>query len=330
MATNVSKLVLALGASLLLIAPPDVFRLGRDGLVTSSRLVGVVYAGALLLWCAGQSQILGKRFSPPQRSFEQTVFLAFLSSVPWSVVEFVSAAAPTSAPFVGLPFAFGMSVALFTHAPYATYDHPTTENRGYWRGMVLYPSVAFALIAIAALIRGRPPMIVRGLLLTAVGWPAGLWAGLILGYRIKVWSAAIELVFGFLRRLARPLVAFGIGYLAIVLVFGGVYGALWKLGGEAMFSGLTKQPGFAEFAYFSLVTAATVGYGDVAPRSTAARLIAGAEIILSLGWTLVVFAALISTFAAAGTTPDGAQPSRRDARPRLDATGRSTDEREVV
>jgi hypothetical protein len=178
--------------------------------------------------------------------------------------------------------------------------------------MAFYPGITFALFAFAALIWGAPPVIVRGLLVTVVGWPAGLWAGLILGYRMKVWSAAMELVFGFLRRLGRPLVAFGVGYLAIVLIFGSIYGALWKLGGAATFSGLTERPGFAEFAYFSLITAATVGYGDVAPRSTGARLIAGTEIVVSLAWTLVVFAALISTFAAAGTSTGAPAPASRD------------------
>ena len=105
-------------------------------------------------------------------------------------------------------------------------------------------------------------------------------------------------VFRLLQRLGRPMVAFGFGYLVIVLVFGSVYGAIWRLDGARSFSGLPGQPNFGDFAYFSLITAATVGYGDVAPRSGPARLTAGMEIIASLAWTIVVFAALMSRFAA--------------------------------
>jgi hypothetical protein len=263
----------------------------------------------LVLWFVGRGQILEKRLSPPRRSFDQMLFLAFLSTLPWSFVEFATAAAPSIGGALGTPFAFGMSVALLTKAPYATYDHPTIENRKYWRGMALYGSVGFALIAAVVFIRGASVVAVRDLLLLAVGWPSGLWVGLILGNRIKMWSAAMAQVFRFLHRLGRPMVAFGLGYLAIVLVFASVYGALWRLDGARTFSGLPGQPNFGDFAYFSLITAATVGYGDVAPRSTAARLSAGVEIIVSLGWTIVVFAALMSIFAPTSSADNKSPPS---------------------
>jgi hypothetical protein len=51
------------------------------------------------------------------------------------------------------------------------------------------------------------------------------------------------------------------------------------------------------FLYFSLVTATTIGYGDIISHSASARTLVGVESLVSLAWTLVVFAALSVQFA---------------------------------
>lgn len=310
MVARIARLLLALAASLLLIVPPDLFRLGLGGITTGVRLVGSIYGVGLVLWAAGRYQVLGKKLSPPRRNFDQVVFVMFLATLPWSVVELVTAAAPAIGTFAGFPFAFGMSVALFTNAQYATIDYPTVENRKYWQRWALYGSIGFSLVAAGLTLTSgfsaegaRHGLLAEGArygLLAAVSWPCGLWSGLNLGYRIKEWSAIWVQIFHFLRKLGRPMVAFAFGYAAIVALFGSIYGAVWRLDGAGSFSGLPGQPGFGDFIYFSVMTAATVGYGDVAPRSGTARLLAETEIILSLAWTIVVFAALMSVFA---TTP---------------------------
>jgi hypothetical protein len=53
------------------------------------------------------------------------------------------------------------------------------------------------------------------------------------------------------------------------------------------------------FMYFSLVTATTIGYGDIVPKSALAKSLAGLQSITALGWTLVVFAVLSLQFAEA-------------------------------
>jgi hypothetical protein len=190
-----------------------------------------------------------------------------------------------------------MSVALITHAPYATYDHPKVGNRGYWRGMALYGAVGLASAMLVEWFRGASTAVLWRGLLIAVGWPSGLWVGLSLGYRIKEWAAVLARVFGVLQDLSRPLAAFAFGYAALVVAFGALHGAVWKLDSGRSFSGLGEHPSLGDFVYFSLITAATVGYGDVVPRSPAARIAVGAEIVLSVGWTLVVFTVLMSIFA---------------------------------
>jgi hypothetical protein len=214
MVARIARLLLALAASLLLIVPPDLFRLGLGGITTGVRLVGSIYGVGLVLWAAGRYQVLGKKLSPPRRNFDRVVFVMFLATLPWSVVELVTAAAPAIGTFAGFPFAFGMSVALFTNAQYATIDYPTVENRKYWQRWALYGSIGFSLVAAGLTLTSgfsaegaRHGLLAEGArygLLAAVSWPCGLWSGLNLGYRIKEWSAIWVQIFHFLRKLGSP------------------------------------------------------------------------------------------------------------------------------
>ena len=224
---KIARLLLALIASLLLITPSDVFRLGLGGVITSIRLISFLYGLSLILWVAAQRQVLGEKYSPPLRTFDEAVFLAFVSTVPFAFVELTTAVAPSIGTAVGIPFAFGMSVALATRVRYATYDHPAVENRRYWRLVGLYPSLVFSLMTAAQVIRkGFSGQIASNGSLAVVSWPLGLWVGLNLGYRIKEWSAVWVQVLDVIRRLARPMLAFAFGYFSIVIVFASGYAAL--------------------------------------------------------------------------------------------------------
>jgi hypothetical protein len=61
------------------------------------------------------------------------------------------------------------------------------------------------------------------------------------------------------------------------------------------FSSCLGLNGFDAF-YFSLITATTVGYGDIAPTSVLAKSITMVQIFLSLGYAVLVFSALSSFF----------------------------------
>jgi hypothetical protein len=50
--------------------------------------------------------------------------------------------------------------------------------------------------------------------------------------------------------------------------------------------------------YFSLVTLATVGYGDILPRSETARMMAMIEAVVGQFYVAVVVAAFVGMFAA--------------------------------
>jgi voltage-gated potassium channel len=45
-------------------------------------------------------------------------------------------------------------------------------------------------------------------------------------------------------------------------------------------------------AYFSIVTIATVGYGDIVPASGSARLMASAEILVGVAYTVFFFSVI--------------------------------------
>ena len=55
-----------------------------------------------------------------------------------------------------------------------------------------------------------------------------------------------------------------------------------------------KTVSFVDGIYFSVVTAATVGYGDIVPRSDAAKVLTMAEIALSLVYVVLLFSAASS------------------------------------
>ncbi|MBI4738135.1 two pore domain potassium channel family protein [Candidatus Woesearchaeota archaeon] len=61
--------------------------------------------------------------------------------------------------------------------------------------------------------------------------------------------------------------------------------------------GFEKEVGYGTFVYYSVVTFATVGYGDITPLSTAARVVAGTHIILSTVVN-VLFIAIILVFVS--------------------------------
>jgi hypothetical protein len=58
--------------------------------------------------------------------------------------------------------------------------------------------------------------------------------------------------------------------------------------------------------YFSLSTAATVGFGDIVPRSTLARVFVMAEILLTFAYVVFLFSVLGSAVRARVSTEEGA------------------------
>ena len=82
-------------------------------------------------------------------------------------------------------------------------------------------------------------------------------------------------------RILVPAFAFLTFYSLIVVVFAALYRILDRLATVPQFvvQGVAKELSFTESLYFSLVTLATVGYGDIIPATNLTRMLAGFEVV---------------------------------------------------
>ena len=162
-----------------------------------------------------------------------------------------------------------MLVGLLTAAPYANLDRPNVSDTLYWKTA----GTLFAIVIGSGIFAVRGPS--RASLIEAVNTSllcaGGLWLGLIVGNHVNQWISALRPTFRLLNRMSKIISAFAVGYFTIVVLFSTFFAAVWRLNGPESFMGLPKDPGFPMFVYFSLVTATTVGYGDIVPRSVLAR-----------------------------------------------------------
>ncbi len=95
--------------------------------------------------------------------------------------------------------------------------------------------------------------------------------------------------------IAVPMVAFTMVYSILVVAFGAVYRIADGLSRVPLFhiSGSGQSLAFPDALYFSLVTQATVGYGDVTPHDDGVRLLAAVQVVLGQLLLLFGFAELM-------------------------------------
>ena len=82
-------------------------------------------------------------------------------------------------------------------------------------------------------------------------------------------------------RLAVPAFAFLTFYALLVILFASVFSIISQFAGPDHFrvGTVTRPISFSEAIHFSIVTISTVGYGDIVPASSFARMLASAEVI---------------------------------------------------
>lgn len=93
-----------------------------------------------------------------------------------------------------------------------------------------------------------------------------------------------EEFFARVRHLAAPAFAFTTFYSVIVVVFASLYRIIDLVTGHPNFlvGGAVRPLGFSEALYFSVITVATVGYGDILPRTDLARALASIEVLIGV------------------------------------------------
>jgi voltage-gated potassium channel len=85
-------------------------------------------------------------------------------------------------------------------------------------------------------------------------------------------------------------------YSVLVIVFAALYRILSSISPAPDFV-VAGQPGeisFVESLYFSVITMATVGYGDITPLSDLARLVAAVQVVVGILLLLFGFSEILS------------------------------------
>ncbi len=133
-------------------------------------------------------------------------------------------------------------------------------------------------------------------------------AAFVLGRAAIDWLEPRLRVYGhmadYLRVMWVPIGAFAVGYLTIIVLFAGFYGMLERFQPGAFADAGDGIGAWLSFAFF---TALGQEFASAAPVSASARLLVGVHLILSAGWAVVLFAAVMSSIG-----PKLDQIARRD------------------
>ncbi len=146
-------------------------------------------------------------------------------------------------------------------------------------GGVSQTGVILLNVSLSTLMLGALPAATFLLGRTAITW---------LQPRLRVYSHLAQ----YLRVMWVPIGGFAVGYLTIIVLFSGFYGMLGHFRPDA-FAG--AGVGIADWFSFAFFTALGQDFTTVAPVSVSARVLVGAHLILSAGWALVLFAAVMSS-----------------------------------
>ena len=176
---------------------------------------------------------------------------------------------------------------------------PRTQSHGWVDVWVLVNSGA-AVVALALAARAR----------TKLTWVLLLYGGVrvieIIVYQAKVvlfdGSGQVGSKQGYAVRSYRRIVVLALhNYVEVVCWFAASYAAMNTLFGEnaQIISTVTGA------LYFSVVTMATVGYGDITPCSNQGRLLVTTQIAIGLFMTLVILARMVSFLPTPRTLDHG-------------------------
>jgi voltage-gated potassium channel len=87
-----------------------------------------------------------------------------------------------------------------------------------------------------------------------------------------------------------------VAYLLLAFAFGLIYNFMILRSPESFKGALNPNNHFGDVTYFSLVTIATLGYGDIVPATNAARTIATIEAVIGQFYVAVIVAVLVGLF----------------------------------
>ena len=243
----------------------------------------------------GERRIQGYR-DATRESFVVSLLLTGLALVPDSGVLFF------------MPWCFLPAAALI-----AGFFSRTADERRYVRPpawLILLTLSMMVLLGLLLLLEEQPS--IRAAALTVLTDTVAVPVAVFLVARaVAVWLHPRLLVYSqlvaYLRVMWVPIGGFAIGYLVIILLFAGFYGMLAHFSPGA-FTGVGEDAGIMTWVSFAFFTGVGRDYTGIVPVSTGAQALVGAQLIPSIGWALVVFAAVMAYIQ-----PQLERIARRDA-----------------
>ena len=109
------------------------------------------------------------------------------------------------------------------------------------------------------------------------------------------------------KAIGRSLGGYALGYGFLTVFFAAVYASLYRWNSDA-FKSIPAQFKFVDYWYFSLSLLTTLG-SDVVPSSPAAKIVVALEVLTGIAWTVVVFAAVLTTAQRGTALPSSARKS---------------------
>jgi Ion channel len=186
-----------------------------------------------------------------------------------------------------LPASNVKAVSFRSHAMRELAHHFYTSERMYFSVLAAFASTLITEIEVHPVPKSLLIILIAILISTNLAWLLGEW----LRPRLRVLVG----VFRILQQMWEALLAFLLGYAAIIFIFACFYAAAWQHNRASAFQGINLispvPPSFGQFVYFSVVTMATLGYGDVIPSDAVTRTLACIEVVIGVGWVTVVLSA---------------------------------------
>jgi hypothetical protein len=101
------------------------------------------------------------------------------------------------------------------------------------------------------------------------------------------------------RSVIKALISFVVSYLLFIFVFGLVYGSIYLKSDQTGFFP-DKPLSLFDFFYFSAVTATTLGYGDISPADSLAKLLTVVQVFISMVIVALYFGLVINKIQEGG------------------------------
>ena len=200
----------------------------------------------------------------------------------------------------GLVGMLGCAVMIAPNALYVGFFNRNNEGRHYARPpivLVFAWVAAFALVTFLVMNETEPHRSLDVSLLSALGAVVAVPILVFLGARtFAIWVQPrlrlyVQLA-DYLRVMWVPIGGFAVGYMAIIVVFSGFFGMLERFV-PGSFNGAANA-GVLDWIAFSFYSAIADPSSAIRAASGFSRFLVGTQLVFSIGWALVVFAAVMS------------------------------------